>query len=129
MPMVLPGRKSLVLQDMDPSKRPGSITVWLAGLTLMVTVTALLIVLLPCIDCPLKRHNLDGIGDFAWGCPLCSGYGETKKVTLWRRWSWKPRTKEDWLEFPSDQWPPWVRDEQRRENESWLQDDQKRKNK
>jgi hypothetical protein len=85
------------------SKRPGSLTFLLAGLVLLVTGAGLFVTLVPCWGCPLRRHA-EILRNPAWACPLCGGYGGNR-VTLWRRWTWRPQTPEDWLEVELQERP------------------------
>src|SRR6266849_4621572 len=83
----------------DQTKRPGSITFLLVGLVLLVMVAGLFVTLVPSWECPARRHKWAS-GSFAWECPLCGSSGVSMNpVTLWRKWTWKPQTPEDWLEF------------------------------
>ena len=87
------------------AKRPGSITFLLVGLVLLVTAVVLFVAVIPCVYCPMQRHE-NNMVDWFWPCPLCGEYEKNaKKVTLWRRWSWRPRSREDWLGVPLDERP------------------------
>jgi len=84
-------------------KRPGSITFLLVGLVLLVTVAGLFVVLVRCVECPL-RQDMGATAEPAWPCPLC-GELYVGKATLWRKWTWKPKTPKDWLELPAEKRP------------------------
>jgi hypothetical protein len=92
--------ESLAAKPMDVAKSEsrslGSLTFLLVGMVLLVTVAGLFIFLIPCWQCPLERHQ--ALGHLASGCPLCGGWGQKNKVTLWQKWSWKPQMPEGWIE-------------------------------
>jgi hypothetical protein len=101
----MPEGKSVIADKMEnATRRPGSLTFLLVGLVLLVTAMVLFVAVIPCVYCPMERHN--NMDDWYWPCPLCGEYEKNaKKVTLWRRWFWKPQSREDWLGVPLDERP------------------------
>jgi hypothetical protein len=82
-------------------KRPRS-TALLVGLILLVTVGTV-VTMVPLVECPL-RHAAELIGnDVGPYCPDCGG--TAKRVTLWRKWTRKPQTMEDQLEWDHNKRP------------------------
>ena len=65
----------------------------------IVTLAVICAALVPCVECPVRPH-IDPPSTF-WECPLCGGW-RANKVTLRRKWTWRPQTSEDRLELPPE---------------------------